>query len=200
MAEKIKSILTLSRSFTMETSIATAEDILEFWFSAETSQNWFKASDTLDNTIKARFSNIYQKARKDMLDEWLTEPFSTLALVIILDQFSRNMFRQSKQAYQCDQQACTIVKAAISKHFDNALTGWNRSFLYMPLMHSENIEDQELSVTLHMNAGLDNARYAIHHRDIVKRFGRFPHRNRLLGRDSTQEELAYLASEEAFTG
>ena len=122
-------------------------------------------------------------------------------MVIILDQFPLNMFRGLAESFHGEAKAIEIAKYAIDQSFDDLLTDEQKAFLYLPLMHSENLVDQDLSVTLFEKAGLtENLRFAKHHREIVRRFGRFPHRNRILNRQSTEAELEYLASDEAFHG
>jgi len=178
----------------------SADDVLDFWFSDKNREHWFRASTDFDNAIRQKFLAAHEAASAGQFDDWQKQARSTLALIILLDQFTRNLYRGDARTYMNDSCACEITKKTIHKGLDQQLDGWEKSFLYLPLMHSENIEDQELSVRLSMAAGLDNTKYALHHRDIVRRFGRFPHRNTLLGRKSTPEELDYLASDEAFTG
>jgi uncharacterized protein (DUF924 family) len=121
--------------------------------------------------------------------------------VIVLDQFPLNMFRGEAQSYSTGEQALEVAADAVARGLDRELEGERLAFLYMPFMHSENPGDQEQSVALFEAAGLeDNLRFARHHRELIRRFGRFPHRNAILGRPSSAEELAYLASKEAFLG
>lgn len=127
------------------------------------------------------------------MGDWEKAPYSALALVIVLDQFPLNMFRHSPRAFSTEAEARRIAKAAVSQGFDRELTEEQKQFLYMPFMHSENREDQQRSVELFTAAGLKDALpYAIGHKEIVDRFGRFPHRNRTLGRESTPEEIEFL--------
>ena len=178
----------------------TPDDIVDFWFSDTSRKHWFKSTPEFDRELADRFGDLPEQATLGRLDEWADSARGALALVIVLDQLPRNIHRGSAETYRFDARAREVCKQAIDKGLNNQLDGWELGFLYMPLMHSENRDDQELSVRLFTEAALDNASYAIHHRDIVRRFGRFPHRNRLLGRESTREELEYLASDEAFTG
>jgi uncharacterized protein (DUF924 family) len=173
---------------------------LTFWFSEAARKHWFKQSDAFDRDIEQRLGALHRQAADGMLDAWAQTPQGALALVILLDQCSRNLNRGSTAAYANDEHARHIVRTAIELGYDQQLENWQRAFLYMPFMHSESLEDQDESVRLFMEAGLDNTRYALHHREIIRRFGRFPHRNKVLGRTSTPEEIAYLESEGAFRG
>jgi len=168
-----------------------AETVLEFWFSAPARTHWFKAPRNFDAEIREKFGQLHTLASAGKLESWLLAPRSCLALVIVLDQFSRNLNRNDAKMYDNDRHARNAARYVIDQGFDQRLKDWEKAFVYMPFMHSESIDDQDLSVKLFTAAGLDNARYALHHRDIIRRFGRFPHRNRLLGRKSTREEQAY---------
>jgi uncharacterized protein (DUF924 family) len=176
------------------------EDVLKFWFSEPVREHWFKPSEAIDQDIAQRFGALHRRAAGGELDDWARNPRSALALVIVLDQFSRNLCRGKPATYANDEHALRIARAAIVRGFDQYLDGWEKAFLYMPYMHSERLEIQEESVRLFTTANLDNAPYALHHRDIVRRFGRFPHRNATLGRESTPEEREYLESDSAFRG
>ncbi|MEW5757178.1 MAG: DUF924 family protein [Pseudomonadota bacterium] len=184
-----------------ETMPVSAEEILEFWFAPEVKKRWFNATPEFDQLMLEQFLVTYQAAAAGELDHWVESPRSCLALLIVLDQFPLNMFRGTPQAFATETQAQRISKEAVVKGLDRGMSKEYKIFMYMPLMHSEDIRDQELSVSLFESAGLpDNLKWARHHRDIVKRFGRFPHRNAILGRESTMAEQAYLASKEAFSG
>ena len=136
---------------------------------------------------------VYQKAIKGELDPLSETPEGSLALVIILDQFPRNMYRGTPQAFASDAKALKVAKEAVEKKFDRDLLPMQRMFLYLPFEHSENIDDQEQSVKFFENLGDELAlKYAIEHRDAITQFGRFPHRNAILGRESTPEELRFL--------
>lgn len=176
-------------------------EILEFWFADGMERHWFRPTDALDREIRDQFSGAWQKASEGAIDEWSSSPEGSLALVILLDQLPLNMFRGERRAFATEQQAVTVTLAAIDRGHDKSLAGPKRAFLYMPLMHSEDLRHQDLSVDLYSAAGLkDNERFARHHRELIRRFGRFPHRNEILGRESTPEERDYLSSKEAFTG
>ncbi|MDP3482496.1 MAG: DUF924 family protein [Sulfuricella sp.] len=135
------------------------------------------------------------------LDGWKETPEGCLALAIVLDQLPLNMFRGKAESFKTEQQAVEIAKHAIDKGYNQHLPAERLAFLYMPLMHSENLADQDLSVRLFEAAKPEsNLRFAQHHRELIRKYGRFPHRNGLLGRQSTPEEIEYLASREAFLG
>lgn len=182
-----------------------ANDILDFWFSAEVQPLWFNSTPEFDNEIKRRFEKSWLQVQEDktanMLVEWAQTPEGVLALSILLDQLPLNMFRGEPSSFQTESLAITIAKQAINNGFDQLIPHDQLMFLYMPLMHSEALEDQNQSIELFSKAGLSqNMRFAQHHQSLIKRFGRFPHRNAILGRTSTPEEIIYLNSKEAFTG
>lgn len=176
-------------------------EIIHYWYDPHIRAHWFKSTPELDAEIRERYADLWDQARKGRLDHWLKTAEGCLALVIILDQFPLNMFRGHARAFASEAKAIETTLFALDRGFDQQLTDDKRAFLYMPLMHSENPQHQALSVGLFEAAGLDeNARFARHHQQIIERFGRFPHRNEILGRVSTEAELAYLASPEAFRG
>lgn len=178
-----------------------SQDILDFWYAAAQRAQWFASTPQLDEVIKQRFEPIWQAAVRGKLADWLSSPHGCLALAIILDQFPLHMFRGTAQSFASTQQSITVAKHAIAQGFDQQIDKTQVAFLYLSLMHSENLADQDLAVALFTAAGLDNnLRFAQHHREIVRRFGRFPHRNAILGRVSSAEEQTYLASKEAFKG
>ncbi|AOU97224.1 hypothetical protein BI364_03730 [Acidihalobacter yilgarnensis] len=179
----------------------TPEQILAYWYSESIRAQWFCATPELDAEIRQRYEEVWRQAHAGGMAAWRDTPEGALALAIILDQFPLNMFRGSARAFSSEREAVQLVHASIARGFDKKLPVSKRIFMYMPLMHSEVLADQDASVCLFEVAGLlDNLKFAKHHREIVRRFGRFPHRNALLGRVSTQEEHAYLNSEEAFKG
>ena len=181
--------------------VVAPKDLLDFWFAAGMEKRWFRATPALDDEIRQRFENTWQAAITHELDHWADDAGGALALVILLDQFPLNMFRGQAKAFASEAHAIEITLAAVERELDKAIPRNRVAFLYMPLMHSENLAHQELSVRLYEAAGLNaNARFAHHHCDLIRRFGRFPHRNAILGRQSTSAELDYLASNEAFTG
>jgi uncharacterized protein (DUF924 family) len=174
--------------------------ILKFWFGADhpdqmTTQNeqWWTKDTTFDRKIEAEFSDLYQQAVAGALNDWKKDPFGCLALIILLDQFPRNMFRNTAQAFASDEAARDITRHVLEHEMDTGLPLAARLFMYLPLEHSENVDDQNAAVTL-ISALEDDgfSDFAIRHRDIIKRFGRFPHRNAILGRTDTPEEVEFL--------
>lgn len=177
----------------------SAQDVLDFWFSENVEKHWFIRSDDLDEDIKQRFAALYEQAHSGALDAWGNELHSALALTIILDQFPRNMFRGSGRAFESDAKARQIAKAAIEKGFDQQLTAKERAFFYLPLMHSEDLNDQKKSVALYEVLGNANSLdYAHQHLDIISQFGRFPHRNAALKRENTSQETEFLKTHSGF--
>ncbi len=179
----------------------TPQTILDFWYAESMRKHWFASTPELDAEIRQRFEATWEAARLGELDHWLQQPESALALIIVLDQFPLNMFRGQAKSFATEAQAIAASKHAINAHYPQQLPPERLAFLYLPLMHSEKLDDQALCVRLFESSGLtENARFARHHYEIVRRFGRFPHRNAILGRESTPEEIAYLNSKEAFKG
>jgi uncharacterized protein (DUF924 family) len=174
-------------------------DLLDFWFSEAMRPRWFDSTPDLDRTIRERYETLWQAARAGELAHWENSPDGALALVIALDQLPLNMYRGRPEAFATERQAVTAACLAIDAGFDRRLPADQLLFLYLPFMHSEDPADQDRSVALFGAAGL-STHWAEHHREIVRRFGRFPHRNALLGRTSTAAERDYLASPQAFKG
>ena len=171
----------------------TANDILDFWFSDRVKQKWWEKDETFDAEIRSRFLDLYTRVLHVDMYHWEEHPRSILALIILMDQFPRNMFRGKPESYVTDDYAVDLCKKAIIQGFDEKFTDEEKIFLYIPLMHSEDIKDQELSVELYEKAGLaENHKFAILHMDVIKEYGRFPHRNKILGRKNTPEEEVYL--------
>ena len=165
-------------------------DVLKFWFALDPEQ-WWKTDEALDERIRRDFLKAWAEKRQLPADAFLTDPSTAVAGVILFDQFPRNMFRGHANAYSTDPLALAIAKGAVDKGLDQELAPDERKFLYMPFQHSENLEDQNRAVLLFAALGDDHQlRYAKHHRDIIERFGRFPHRNAILGRPSRPEEIA----------
>jgi uncharacterized protein (DUF924 family) len=176
------------------TPITSPDDILAFWTEAGPDK-WYKKDEAFDAAIRDNFLSIYEAAADGRLSAWQDTPESALALVIVLDQFPRNMFRGSARAFAADPLARDIADAAIASGFDQEVGKELRAFFYLPFMHSEDIEDQDYCVELCRALGdEDNLKYAEIHAEIIRRFGRFPHRNPVLGRDTTPEEQAFLQS------
>jgi uncharacterized protein (DUF924 family) len=169
-------------------------DVLDFWFAAG-EEKWWTKSDAFDDEIRRRFGATLEDAIAGRLDGWLSDPTGALALVIVLDQFSRNLHRHDHRAWAQDAKAKAVMREAMKRRFDVELPVTVRNWIYMPLMHSENLADQEEGLPLFVALGQpDVTKSAEEHFDIIRRFGRFPHRNEVLGRVSTQAELDFLAS------
>ena len=166
------------------------EEVLAFWFADPA--RWWRKDAAFDAEIRARFEGLHGEIERGEHDDWCATARGALAYVIVLDQFSRNMFRGTARMFASDARALAAARAAIGRGDHHTLATQEQTFLYMPFMHSEELADQERAVELFGARG-DEASYAVRHRDIVRRFGRFPHRNELLGRPSTPEELAFLS-------
>ncbi len=179
------------------------EDVITFWFGAAGSAErgrprkaWFQKSAEFDAAIRDRFAAVHEAAQAGRLDTWQRTPLAALALVVVLDQFPRNMFRDTPRAFAADPRALAVAQAIVARGFDAAYLTVERVFAYLPFEHSEDIAMQRRSLALF--AGLpEPARaryldYAQRHHDVVARFGRFPHRNAILGRASTAEEVEFL--------
>lgn len=174
------------------------DDVLNFWFGEDVREQWFKKDGTFDQLIAERYINLVDFTANEIdqngVAPWEGEPRGDLASIIVLDQFPRNIFRDTARAFAYDETALALTERAMGRESDMALPDGQRPFIYMPLMHSESLEMQEMSVVVFEKRMEDqsNLPWAIEHRDIIKRFGRFPHRNALLGRASTPEELQFL--------
>ena len=180
---------------------STPDELVDFWFTEEVAKRWFNSTKEFDSQLRERYLDLYESATHGHLDHWRDTALGSLALVILFDQIPLNIFRGQARSFATEEHARRVASIAIKHDFDQQLTGKQKAFLYMPFMHSENMQDQNFSVALYEKAGLeDNLRFAKHHRGIIERFGRFPHRNAILKRNSTPEELAYLDSPEAFHG
>jgi len=183
--------------------------LLDFWFGPEGDPErechreiWFKCPDEHDDKLRRLFMADYERAASGVLAKWEEKPETALALVLLLDQIPRNIFRGTPRAYATDHLARAVADRAMARGFDAVLAPAWRKFFYMPLHHSENVEDQRRSLDLlqavpNDPAREDNTRYARRYLDIIERFGRFPHRNACLGRVSTPEELAFLEEPES---
>ena len=174
----------------------TPKDILDFWFKEISPNMWWKKDLAFDKEIMQRFGEAHEAAVSNSLRSttgWQPSAHSYLAEIIILDQFSRNIYRDTPKAFSCDNQALLLSKEAIKKGFDQTLSAVERSFLYMPFMHSESLNEHETAVTLYEKNGIqNNLDFEIQHKKIIEEFGRYPHRNSILGRKSTDEELVFL--------
>jgi len=169
------------------------QDILKFWFDDIDESLWWSKDDKFDQVIKEKFSDIHTKATRCELFEWRTIAEGRLAEIIILDQFSRNIFRDSPLAFANDSLALALSQEAISVEADKELKPIQRTFLYMPFMHSESIKIHEIAVDLYQRNGRQlSIDFEIKHKEIIDKFGRFPHRNKILGRESTNEEIEFM--------
>jgi uncharacterized protein (DUF924 family) len=172
-----------------------AGDILDFWFSELGPAQWYKQSDELDGMIKHRFGALHAAAARCELFEWRGSDEGRLAEIIVLDQFSRNIFRNAAGAFGQDALALALAQEAVHVGADAALPVAQRAFFYLPYMHSESLAIHAVAQTLYAVAGLEeNLDFEHRHKAIIDRFGRYPHRNAVLGRESTAEELAFLAT------
>jgi uncharacterized protein (DUF924 family) len=171
--------------------LPSIDDVLAFWFAD--SKRWWKKDPAFDAEIRERFGALHSAIEADECEDWLQSARGALAYVVVLDQFSRNMFRGSARMFASDERALRAAKAAIDDGHDQTLGDAERGFLYMPFMHSEALADQDRCVELFAASDAPgNLKFAEQHRDIIRRFGRFPHRNELLGRESTDEEREFL--------
>ncbi|THH38338.1 DUF924 domain-containing protein [Aliishimia ponticola] len=172
------------------------EDVLKFWLDDTGPEGWYATDDALDAEIKSRFQEAWEQAMAGKFSLWLTYPSGTLAYIILTDQFSRNMFRGSPLAFASDRMALAAAKSAVDKGWDFKIDGPARQFFYLPLMHSENLCDQERCVRLmceRLPEAASNLLHAKAHREVIRLFGRFPYRNEALSRSTTGAETAYLS-------
>jgi len=186
-------------------SICSSAEVLEFWFGAPDSpefgrnrKRWFEKSAEFDALVRERFQATHEAAAAGRLDGWTERPLAALALVVALDQFPRNMFRGAPRAFATDPQALAVARGMVARGFDQALLPVQRTFAYLPFEHAEDRDAQRESLRLfdrlaRETASVDVLQYAMLHYAIVDRFGRFPHRNAILGRASSAAELTFLA-------
>lgn len=168
-------------------------EVLDFWFSEAVKPKWFASDDAFDAELRRRFEIAHGRARRGELAAWEASAEGLLALIVLLDQIPRNIYRGTPAAFAADDQALALAEAAIARGLDTSLGPYQRAFLYLPFMHSERLADQERGIMLYTKLGLaEQIDYMHRHRDIIARFGRFPHRNAILDRASTQEELEFL--------
>jgi uncharacterized protein (DUF924 family) len=191
-----------------ESGRTRAESVLHFWFAPEPGSEgslfqlrWFSPTPEFDGLCETRFLASYEDAAGGHLDDWMNEPRSCLALVLLLDQFPRNMFRGTARAFATDAKARELTRHAVNSGFHRELSPIMQMFLYLPLEHSENLDDQSESVRLNSALVGENPEnpvytevmeHAVMHKEVIRRFGRFPGRNNALGRQSTQEETDFL--------
>jgi uncharacterized protein (DUF924 family) len=166
-------------------------DVLAFWREAGPDK-WFTRDDAFDAEVRDKFLSTYEAAAAGWLADWEATAEGALALVIVLDQFPRNMFRGQARCFTTDKEARAVANRALKRGYELDVPDVERGFFFLPFMHSEDMADQERCVALYREAGDENLKYALEHADIIRRFGRFPHRNAILGRATTPEEQAYL--------
>ena len=170
-----------------------ADEVLAFWFEELTPDDWFGGGEEVDDRIRARFLALHEALRSHVPESWRTTPRGTLAAVIALDQFPRNMYRGDPWSFAADPVALALATEAIERGLDRAMSVDERKFFYLPFEHSEDPAVQARSVELFATLeNEDTLGYALRHKEIVDRFGRFPHRNEVLGRESTPEEIEFL--------
>jgi uncharacterized protein (DUF924 family) len=172
-----------------------ADEVLRFWFGdgaerGKAHKRWFEKNSTFDAEIRSRFLPLYEQLAGG--NDWLVQPGDCLARIVVLDQFPRNMFRGSPRAFAADPLALAAAKHAVAKGFDGGLLPVEKQFVYLPFEHSESLADQERACALMKPLGDDLYDWALRHQRIIERFGRFPHRNEILGRASTPEEIEFL--------
>ncbi len=173
---------------------ATPDDVVAFWRAAGP-ERWFKKDTAFDQDIRAAFLPLHEQAAAGKLSDWEKSVEGALALMLLLDQFPRNMFRGDPRSFATDAAALSVAKRSIGRGFDTKVASELRGFFYLPFMHAENIVEQERGIALYKSAGnADGKKWAELHADVIRRFGRFPHRNAVLGRTTTPEEQAFLAS------
>lgn len=169
------------------------QQVLKFWFEEIEPVQWWVKDTAFDQLITERFGDLHQQAAACELWQWRETPEGRLAEVIVLDQFSRNMYRDTPQAFASDPMALTLAQEAIAAGADKALSPIQRSFLYMPFMHSESLAIHEVAEQLYKaNGEQSNYEFEIKHKTIIEQFGRYPHRNAILGRESTEAEMEFL--------
>ncbi|MCU7553878.1 DUF924 domain-containing protein [Alteromonas sp. ASW11-19] len=181
-----------------ETHVAMEEasEVLSFWFEELDEQDWFAHHETIDKMIASRFGNLLRSAARCELWPWRATPHGRLAEIIVLDQFSRNVYRNTAQAFAQDTMALCLAQEAVSANADKAMTARERAFLYMPFMHSESLAVHEVAMELFAAEGLEkHLRYEQEHRNVLVKFGRYPNRNEALGRTPTPAESAWLAEQ-----
>ena len=180
--------------------MTTTEELLYFWFGTldfveniQKREIWFKSTPEFDHAIECKFMGAYELASENKLDNLIDDQASCLALIILLDQLPRNLFRHSARAYATDHKARSVAYHALDQKFDKNVSPWHGVFFYLPFEHSENINDQNLSVELFSNLNINSAtEAAIGHREVIEKYGRFPYRNEALGRVDTLEEKEFL--------
>ncbi len=178
---------------------AWRDEVLDFWFSELTNEDRFGGTPEVDRKITERFEPLFKRLSTAIPAEAMSDARTALATVIVYDQFPRNMYRAKPEAFATDKLAVEVSRNALQKGFQEQVPPEQRAFLYMPFMHSEVMADQERCVDLFKSTGNEEAlKFAVEHRDIIARFGRFPHRNKALGRSSTPEEREFLKNHSGY--
>jgi uncharacterized protein (DUF924 family) len=173
--------------------------VLDFWFKDATPADWFRKSDDFDEKVRTRFGALYERVALGDTVGWRASPEGRLAEIIVLDQFPRNMFRNSPKSFATDGKALELAREAVALGIDKKLSAKERHFLYMPYMHSESRDAHRTAVWLFLRSmNWEALRYEWEHKKIIDRFGRYPHRNAILGRESTPEELEFLKTHKGF--
>jgi uncharacterized protein (DUF924 family) len=174
------------------------EDVLQYWLEEVEPKNWYIADDKIDDEIRTRFQDTWEAAARGEISDWACDARGSLAYIILLDQFPRNMFRGSGKAFSTDAEALAATKVAISKDWDLQIDEPARQFFYVPFMHSELLDDQERGLRLVVQRmpenGEENLLHAKVHREIIRLFGRFPYRNQALGRSTSEDEKQFMES------
>ena len=172
------------------------DEVLAFWFEELGPADWYAGGEELDGKIKQRFTELHNRLKVELDVDAIDDARTALAAIIVFDQFPRNIHRGTAEAFSTDDMAVQIARHALDSEYDHGLTDDEKSFLYMPFMHSEILADQERCVDLFraLSGNEEGLKYAIDHRDIIAEYGRFPHRNKPLGRESTPAEIAFLES------
>lgn len=181
-------------------TVASPIEVVDFWFRETPPQNWFRADASFDAAVRARFEETWRAAREGKLQDWEGRAPDALALVVLLDQFPRNMFRGHAEAFSTDAMARAVAANAVSRRFDLEVPEEQRSFFYLPFTHSEQLADQERCIELtkeRLSEKHSTYPYAVAHRDTIARFGRFPARNKALARSTTAAEAEFLADNPA---
>ena len=171
-------------------------EVLEFWFSEVGKEGWYRQSDVLDEAIRRRFESLLKQVAAGETAHWRDTPEGRLAEIIVLDQFSRNMYRGTPDAFATDSLALVLAQEAVRNKTDQSLEDPQRSFLYMPYMHSESTKIHKIAVSLFKST--NNLRSELRHKEIIDRFGRYPHRNKILKRVSTSQEVKWLENNKGF--
>lgn len=175
-------------------SVVSPKEIIRFWFEEISPAQRFRKDPDFDAEVRSRFKTTLKRASKGLLYTWRDHPLDALAEIIVLDQFSRNIYRDKRRAFAQDTLALVLAQEAVRRKLDAELEPGQRAFLYMPFMHSEAAEIHEIALFLFDQPGLeDNYNFEIKHKAIIDRFGRYPHRNEILGRESSTEELEFLS-------